>query len=180
MNDVEIALATPEDVPALGPIELAAATLFPPGIVPRDMATSSLPLASLEDARAAGRLWVARVGGRPVGFLVVAKLLDGTPFVLELDVHPEHQRRGIGTALLAAASTWAAGTPARALTLTTFRHVPWNAPFYARRGFVEIPAAELGPGLRARLAEEAAHGLDPAKRVAMLLRLGIGGGEADP
>ncbi len=174
MKDLEISLATAEDVPALAAVELAAATIFPPGIVPGDVAEESLPPAILEEARAAGRLWVARRCGRPVGFLA-AGLLDGTPFVIELDVHPDHQRRGIGTALLEAAAAWAAGTPARALTLTTFRHVPWNAPFYARLGFVEIPPPELGPGLRAQLADEAHRGLDPAQRVAMRLRLGAAG-----
>lgn len=83
-----------------------------------------------------------------------------------------HHRRGIGTTLLEAAAAWAATTPARTLTLTTFRHVPWNAPFYAGRGFAELPAAELGPELRAQVEDEARRGLDPAKRVAMRLHLG--------
>jgi hypothetical protein len=65
--------------------------------------------------------------------------------------------------------------PAASLTLTTFRHVPFNAPFYARRGFAEIPAHEQGPELVAQLADEARRGLDPARRVAMRLRLDAGG-----
>jgi hypothetical protein len=31
------------------------------------------------------------------------------------------------------------------LTLTTFRAVPWNLPFYARLGFVEIPRETCVP-----------------------------------
>jgi hypothetical protein len=46
----------------------------------------------------------------------------------------------------------------RALTLTTFRHVAWNAPFYARYGFVELPADSDGR-LKAILIRETAHGL---------------------
>ena len=53
------------------------------------------------------------------------------------------------------------------LTLSTFRSVPWNAPYYARLGFAELPAAELTPGLTEILAAETAFGLDPAERVFM-------------
>ncbi|BFV60853.1 hypothetical protein KCMC57_up59570 [Kitasatospora sp. CMC57] len=47
-----------------------------------------------------------------------------------------------------------------ALTLTTFAEVPWNAPYYVRCGFEVIEGDEVGPGLRAIRAREAAHGLD--------------------
>ena len=45
-----------------------------------------------------------------------------------------------------------------AITLTTYADVPWNAPYYARRGFVEI--SEFGPGLRAEREREQQLGLD--------------------
>ena len=62
---------------------------------------------------------------------------------------------------------WAnrAGHPA--VTLTTFRDIPWNAPFYARAGFRVLASAELGPGLAALVRDEAARGLDPSERVVM-------------
>lgn len=53
------------------------------------------------------------------------------------------------------------------MTLTTFRDVPWNAPFYARAGFRELAAAELSPELAELVREEAARGLDPERRVVM-------------
>ncbi|WZB66012.1 hypothetical protein WJ971_27115 [Achromobacter xylosoxidans] len=53
------------------------------------------------------------------------------------------------------------------MALTTDRELPWNAPFYQRQGFVEVPAPQLGPALRARLEAEAAAGFDPARRCAM-------------
>ncbi|BAJ32680.1 hypothetical protein KSE_69210 [Kitasatospora setae KM-6054] len=55
----------------------------------------------------------------------------------------------------------------RALTLVTFRSVPWNAPYYLRLGFRELPAADLTLPLRELLAEEAVFGLDPADRVCL-------------
>jgi hypothetical protein len=54
-----------------------------------------------------------------------------------------------------------------ALTLSTFRAVPWNGPYYARLGFVELRTEELTPGLTEILAEETAFGLDPAERIFM-------------
>jgi len=58
-----------------------------------------------------------------------------------------------------------------AVTLTTFEDVPWNAPLYRHLGFRELRDDELGPGLRAIRDRETAHGLDPARRVSMLLKL---------
>lgn len=52
------------------------------------------------------------------------------------------------------------------LSLTTFRDVPWNAPYYARLGFREVH--ELGPELRT-LVEAERHALPArAARVAMV------------
>jgi len=59
-----------------------------------------------------------------------------------------------------------------ALTLTTFRDVPWNAPFYARLGFVEIAEPEEHLRLSSELENEARAGLKPAQRVAMIRFLG--------
>jgi hypothetical protein len=50
--------------------------------------------------------------------------------------------------------------------LTTYRDVPWNGPFYARRGFRTI--SRLGPGLRAIRDHEKAIGDDGfGPRIAM-------------
>ena len=62
---------------------------------------------------------------------------------------------------------WAADAGYRAVTLTTFRDVPFNGPFYTRLGFEEVPADQLSPSLRTVLDHEAQRGLDPARRVAM-------------
>jgi hypothetical protein len=54
-----------------------------------------------------------------------------------------------------------------ALTLTTFRDVPWNAPFYARFGFETLAPGELDPRLEAILRAEIAHGIPGDRRCAM-------------
>ena len=85
----------------------------------------------------------------------------------QLSVVPAYARRGIGRGLLDDVAWWAAAEGLPALTLTTFRSVPWNGPYYARCGFRELAGAELTQGLVGLLAAEAALGLDPADRVAM-------------
>jgi hypothetical protein len=66
---------------------------------------------------------------------------------------------------------WAQRRGHLAVTLTTFRDVPWNMRFYARLGFEEIQAATLSPTLRAVLEDEVRRGLDPVRRVAMRWRV---------
>lgn len=127
-------------------------------------------LDELEHALGAGLLWVARdAAGAPVGFALV-ELLD-EPHLEEIDVDPAHGRRGLGRALLAVVLAWARGAGHAGITLTTFRDVAWNAPFYARLGFRALGPGEIRPGLAATMREETARGLDPARRVAMRLDL---------
>lgn len=60
------------------------------------------------------------------------------------------------------------------LTLTTFRHIPWNRPLYEHLGFRILADNELGPALRAVREAEAVHGLDPSLRVVMRNELARG------
>jgi GNAT superfamily N-acetyltransferase len=98
----------------------------------------------------------------------VVDVLDGQTHVEQVSVHPDAARQGLGRSLLDHVARWAAEQGHRAVTLTTFRAVPWNAPYYERCGFVALEDDERGPELRDRMDEEAAHGLDPAQRVAMV------------
>ena len=59
------------------------------------------------------------------------------------------------------------------MTLTTFRDVPWNAPFYERLGFCVLDSSELTPELDAVVREEAARGLDRDRRVVMRCELTV-------
>jgi hypothetical protein len=68
---------------------------------------------------------------------------------------------------VAKACDWTRQHACPALTLTTFRDVPWNMPFYARLGFEEIPPDGLSPALRSVLEDEARRGFDLARRVTM-------------
>jgi GNAT superfamily N-acetyltransferase len=161
-----IITATPEHLEALYDIELAAATMFEryvPASVPQD----NTPLSKFRSAQREGRLWVALFGETPVGFALVEMLAEDLPHLEEIDVTPAHGRRGLGTALVHTVLEWVVNAGYQQMTLTTFRSVPWNMPFYARLGFVEIPTHELRPELETVVRDEAGRGLDRDQRVVM-------------
>ncbi len=89
------------------------------------------PVDSLAAAPLAGLLWVAlEPAGAPIGF-AVASIRGRRMHLDELDVLPEHGRKGVGSALIEAVEDYALNSGCVEMTLTTFRDVPWNAPFYA-------------------------------------------------
>jgi GNAT superfamily N-acetyltransferase len=105
------------------------------------------------------------IGHPAFGFAQVDEC-DGLAQLRELSVLPGQMRQGHGTALLEAACAWAAEQGYPAITLTTFADVSWNAPYYRRRGFVDLDV--LTPGLAAEREQEKAIGLDAVgPRIAM-------------
>lgn len=122
----------------------------------------------------AGPAWVVEQDGAVAGYLL-DDVVDGRAHVEQVSVHPDHAGHGLGRALIEhlAERARAAGRPA--LTLTTYRDVPWNGPYYRRLGFRELAAGEETPGLRALRAEEAARGLDRWPRCGMCRELGPSG-----
>ena len=126
------------------------------------------PLDRLEHYRRVGRAWVSTdPADRPVGYLI-ADLLDGNAHIEQVSVHPDVGRRGVGRSLIDHATAWAADRGLRAVTLTTFTEVPWNAPYYARCGFIPVAEGDMGPELAALWAEERERGLARHPRVAMV------------
>jgi GNAT superfamily N-acetyltransferase len=161
-----IITARTTDLPFLNLIELAAARLLV-GHAPESVLRETTSRQDFEDAQRHGHLWVALADDVPVGFAQVKLLEPGIAHLDEIDVHPDYGRRGIGTKLVMAVCAWAARSEQRAVTLSTFRDVPWNMPFYARLGFEVIPAHERTPALRHIVEDEARRGLDPTLRVTM-------------
>ncbi|MEV0198825.1 GNAT family N-acetyltransferase [Nonomuraea sp. NPDC050691] len=148
-------------------IERAAGRCFFDIGMPQIAEDEPLPQEELARYLSAGRAWVATdPADLPVGYLI-ADLVDGNLHIEQVSVHPRNARRRVGRRLVdhLAGQATAAGIPA--LTLTTFADVPWNAPYYARCGFVVLDDADLTPGLRAVRQREAAHGLDRWPRVCM-------------
>ena len=122
---------------------------------------------ALSDAARDSLLLVAAdARDKAVGFAICEEI-DACLYVRELDVHPDHAGQKLGARLLNAAADLARQRRLPALTLTTFRQVPWNAPYYARLGFIEMQEDEISPGLTLVLARQRAAGLDMANRLAM-------------
>lgn len=169
--DSRVREAVAADLPFLGAIELAAAAQFRDVGIDGDFLDHATGIDDFEAACNDGRLWVAVHEGRPVGFALACRLGDGQPWLEEVDVHPDHARRGLGRALLEEVIAWARKQGAASLALTTFVDVAWNAPFYARLGFRPLVPAEHSPAIAAILREEQARGLPPSRRVAMRLDL---------
>lgn len=115
-----------------------------------------------------GLSWLALANDQPVGF-ILAEAHPSSLFIVELSVDLDWQGKGIGRQLIARVADHARNRGMTALTLTTFRDVPWNAPFYARLGFDYV--TELTPELRQKREDETAHGLAFDSRCAMRLPL---------
>jgi N-acetylglutamate synthase-like GNAT family acetyltransferase len=128
-------------------------------------------LDDLERASHAEHLWVAEVSSHGVVGFALAEVIDGNMHLVEMDVLPDYGRRGIGRTLISAVIDRANQEGCAAVTLTTDRFVPWNAPFYQRLGFEEIPRGTEGPELHEVIETEGQRGLRPERRVAMRLTL---------
>ena len=158
--------ARQHDLPLLPAIELAAARMLT-GHAPSSVLGETTTQFELRAAWRQGRLWVALADDVPVGFAHVVVHEAGVAHLEELDVHPAHGRRGLGRRLVATVCAWAAERGYHAVTLTTFRDVPWNLPFYESCGFSVVPPAEMSHALRSVVIDEWRRGLDPKRRVVM-------------
>lgn len=129
---------------------------------------------------AAGTVWVAEdADGRLRGFLA-AERADDELHIWEIDVLSQDQGRGFGRRLIEEARAYAESAALSALTLTTFRDVPWNAPLYARLGFEMLPTSSSGPRLDSIFEREAGLGLPRERRCAMRYSLARQGRLRDP
>jgi GNAT superfamily N-acetyltransferase len=168
---LEIRQARLGELPRLTEIELDAFATLAEALGISD-AAHALPHAILRKAFEAGLLIVAADSDdHPVGFLAAEEIHD-TLYVIELDVSRDWQRKGVGRQLMSHAVDMARTRRLSALTLTTDRHVSFNAPFYQSMGFQTVDGQDMPPFLRAKIDDEISNGMDPQRRVAMLLKLG--------
>ncbi|WP_244182108.1 GNAT family N-acetyltransferase [Gluconacetobacter entanii] len=167
-----IRAARPGDAAFLPAIERSAAQRFATipalaGLATGDVMTAQAHRACIAECTC----WVAQDDtGMIVGFLS-ARTQHDSLHILELSVRRESQGQGLGRALLHAAMHQVRQSRRTGgLTLTTFRDVAWNAPFYRAMGFVDMDTPP--PWLGALLAEEIAGGFPAGSRCAMRWRPG--------
>ena len=136
-----------------------------------DSAFGGLSPAQMREAIAHDLLIVlAAEGGPPVAF-ALCESMPRTLHLHELDVLPALQGQGLGRRLLGAVQDAAQDRGLARVTLTTYRDVPFNRPFYERYGFAVLPPPEHPPWLQRIRQHEAAVGLDVQPRVAMVMKL---------
>ena len=131
------------------------------------------------------RLWVAVIDGAVIdgavidGAVIDGAVIDGAVIVgfalaeeldemghlREIDVLQEYGRQGIGRTLIKQVIQWSQNRQYPAVTLTTYRDVPWNCPYYEKLGFRVLEEDELHGKLAERLKRERSH--SPMARVAM-------------
>ena len=159
------------DIPHLPRIERAAGTIYQDYLVDlgltREFFERVTPLDYLYGAHHHGRLWVAELdNGILVGFALVA-IRGESAHIDELNVLPEYTRRGIGSALVRTVCIWASSVALSSVTVSTFKNIPWNAPFYQRLGFQVVEPQTLSSAHAELVDLETRRGLHQAPRVIM-------------
>ncbi|MEV0714685.1 GNAT family N-acetyltransferase, partial [Asanoa sp. NPDC050611] len=156
------------DLPTLQAIERAAGAIFHTIGMAEIADDDPPPLPELERHQQAGTAWVATTATNEIAAYLIADHIDAGLHIDQVSVDPKHAGQGIGRQLIDHAAATARTNGIQALTLTTFRDVPWNASYYEQRcGFGTIPDDELTPDLRAIQQREADHGLTRWPRVTM-------------
>src|SRR5271154_1496506 len=123
-----------QELPKLAHVERSAASLFREVGLAWIADGDTLEPDLLETMCRADTVWVAVDDtDKPVAFLA-AHMLDERFHIAEVSVARSHQRRGIGAALIAVAADHARTQGFRGVTLTTYRDLPWNGPFYSALG----------------------------------------------
>lgn len=151
-------------------VERAAGQLFADYGMPDIAAHPPLDEGTLIEYARGGRAWVAEVSGLVVGYSL-AEIVDGCGHLEQVSVDPRYGRQGLGHGLIQTVAKWAGAQGFTALTLITFRDVPWNGPYYAALGFQVLDDAALTSRLRALRTHEHDLGLEPALR--QVMRLGV-------
>lgn len=170
-NGYRVRRAVAQDVDRLPEIERQAGLLFDDHLEQLGLTTEFVaevnPVQNFENAQRAGRLWVAvPPSGDVVGFAMVVEI-GGFAHLEELDVLPAHGRKGVGSELLNTVCIWAAQVGYPAVTLSTFRDIRWNAPFYKCRGFRVVTPSELSDEHVQLVISEQLRGLRDDLRVMM-------------
>ncbi|MDJ0570450.1 MAG: GNAT family N-acetyltransferase [Pleurocapsa sp. MO_192.B19] len=166
-----IRLAKFTELSLLNKLENEAAIIFKNTKYALEINQAPLSLELLQRQQKQDLVWVAaNEQDRLVGFAVVL-IIDKSPHLHELSVIPEYSRQGIGTKLVHQITTWAKGANFTRVTLSTFRDIPWNAPFYRKLGFSKIKPSEIKPGLENVRNQEADAGLPIHERILMTLQL---------
>ncbi|KAF2120753.1 acyl-CoA N-acyltransferase [Lophiotrema nucula] len=143
---VEIRLATPSDIPHIMKIHKEAYQTFRDhGMAMPDFEPSPGDfLSSLNDEK----LWVAEENSSCAGFIQADAFCNGdsdfyTAYIRQVSVSTAHARKGVGKQLIEFVEGWARELELQGIDLTTYKDIPWNAPYYERLGYSTLGREEL-------------------------------------
>lgn len=153
------------DIPAIAAIERASAQRFLDIGMTEIADDDPTPEALLLERIAQDRLFIA-VDQQSVAF-VIFDVVDEHFYIEQIDVNPTQAGKRIGARLIELVEDRAREEDRQGLLLSTFRDVPWNAPYYRRLGFTDISDNALSPALVQIRQEHIEKGLDETRRVFM-------------
>lgn len=181
-----ITLAEMDDIPALISVDKAASALFEStGLLTEEALQDHVPSDVLDIEIPLGNVFVARnQHDWAVGFALIRPRGSGL-YLDQVSVHPDHGQKGLGRALVIRTLAEAEHRKLPHVSLSTFRDLPWNGPFYASMGFREIPRQQFEPYM-IEIEEAQKPFMDVTKRCFMrrkvrrsLFRFGIRRSERD-
>jgi predicted N-acetyltransferase YhbS len=167
----QIRTACIEELPLLSRIEEESAGLFLDTPYPFIANANPLPLDFVQQQFQAEQVWVAVDQQQTVVGYAIAQEVDRTLYLEEIDVLPKHGRKGIGSALVKTVCACATRRGYGIVSLSTFRNIPWNEPFYSKLGFCPVDEADLTVGFQQIRVKELEAGLPISDRVIMYCKL---------
>lgn len=153
------------DLPATQAIEVGAGSAFKQLDMDLVAGDDPMPIERLREYVIQGRSWVAVDSSQRILGYLIADIVDNCGHVEQVSVDPDFRGQRIGRALIDACSDWARHEGLPALTLTTYREVPRNGPYYEGLGFSYL--ADETPGLKLIRQDEHEAGLDAWPRASM-------------
>lgn len=156
-----------KELTLLAHIEKSAASLFLDTSYSFLVNDKPLSLDFVRQRFQAGQVWVAVDQHDVVVGYAITREVEDALYLQQIDVAPEHGRRGLGSALVNTVCSWAKLHGYRVVTLSTFRDIPWNAPFYSKLGFRILDESKLTTGFQQIRRQEIEAGLPISERVIM-------------
>lgn len=166
-----VSRATPADISTLIAIHLDSNKLFDGlALFPRAELDTHVPAPLLADAIEDGLVFVVRRElNAPIGF-AMGRMFGDSLYLDQVSVMRRHGQQGYGQRLVERFVDEGRARRLASVTLSTFRTVPWNAPFYRKLGFRELPERQKTDWMREIEAAQAAS-MDLSTRCFMIRRL---------
>ncbi|WP_306259314.1 GNAT family N-acetyltransferase [Pararhizobium sp. IMCC21322] len=175
MSKTTVRTAIADDLPHILTIERRAAAAFADIGYPDIANGAEMPVALFEAGLQDGLLWVARDAAdhppdHPVAYALAA-MIDGIFYLEDISVDPDHQRKGLGDALVAKIIDHARFLYCPALVLSTLEAAPWSSALYRKHGFLKADMDRLPTAIAKRFAVETELGLPAEGRIVMVKQL---------